>query len=149
MKTITALLACLLLLLLAACTSPAAQPPQTTPPAQENPDTSVETGIVNGGIVDIVIKDWMFLPANITVHVGDRVRWDNKMPFIKSIWMWGEAPSPAFKPGTTWSVIFTKPGFYKYRDQYQQDMEGNITVLPAENASDSNVQIAQTPNASA
>lgn len=126
MKT-NVLLCSLVVLLLAACTTPA--PVETQP-------TNASTDFLNPGYHEITIKNYAFTPKSITVYQGDRVKWINAMPFVKSVWIWGQPPSPAIKTGYSWSYVFTETGVYKYRDQFTQDMEGNITVLPYEQRPD-------------
>jgi plastocyanin len=114
------LLVILALVLLAACRSPQPTPENTT----ENQT------FLNPGYHEVVMDNFIYNPKSLTVYQGDRVKWINNMPFVKSVWIWGQDPSPIIKTGKSWSYIFTEPGFYKIRDQFAQDMEGNITVLP-------------------
>ena len=118
----------LLLLLLTACTP--------KPDVIDTQPTNSTTDFINPGYQEIEIKGYTFTPKAITVYQGDRIKWINNMPFVKSIWLWGMEPSTVIQPGKSSSYIFTETGFYKYRDQYQQDMEGNITVLPYEERPD-------------
>lgn len=119
----------LVVLLLVSCTTPAPVETQTN-------TTDGNTTFINAGYHEVIISGYTFTPKSITVYQGDRVKWINKMPFIKSIWLWGQDPSPIIKQGYSWSYIFTEPGIYKYRDQYTQDMQGNVTVLPYEERPD-------------
>ena len=114
------------LLLLAACT-------QNNAADSAGQTTNNITEFVNTAMHEVSISGFFFVPKNVTIYQGDRVKWNNRMPMIKSVWLWGEEPSPIIKPGRSWSFIFTEPGFYKYRDKLSQDMEGNITVLPYKN----------------
>lgn len=116
-----------LLLALIACSKPVEQPP-----AQNETNSS----FLNTGYYEVTIKEFTYAPKSLTIYQGDRVKWINQMPFVKSVWIWGESPSVDIRPGATWSYIFLDTGFFKIRDQYTQDMEGNITVLPYEERPD-------------
>lgn len=107
--------------LLTACTS--------TPTADvvQEPETPE---FINPGYHEITINNFMYSPKTLTVYQGDRVKWINQMPMVKSVWIWGMEPSPVIKGGKSWSYTFNEAGFFKYRDAFAQDMEGNITVLP-------------------
>lgn len=126
-----------MMVFLAACTAtptgnvvgPVEDPVDTYPVIEENP-------FINGGYHEIHIDGFHFTPKNITVYQGDRVKWINDMIFVKSIWIWGDAPGPIINPGKEWSTFFLEDGFFKYRDRFSQDMEGNITVLPYEERPD-------------
>jgi|GEM_PF-6531819 len=120
----------LLLVFLAAC---ARQPAEPRPAENVTGETPV---FLNPGYHEIVIKDFKYNPKSLTVYQGDRVKWINQMPFVKSVWIWGVEENFIISPGKSWSHIFTEPGFYKYRDRFAQDMEGNITVLPYEERPD-------------
>jgi plastocyanin len=134
------LLFSLFLLVIAAMTAckPAPEPVDTQP-------TNTTHNFLNPGYQEVVISGYMFTPKAITVYQGDRVKWINKMPFVKSIWLWGMAPSPVIQSSKSWSYIFTEPGFYKYRDQYAQDMEGNVTVLPYDERPDIKAKTQTSP----
>ena len=127
MKKIAFVFLAMALLALVACTKPApvVEPdPITVEPA----DNSSE--FLNTHLYTIHISDFAFTPKQITIYQGDRVKWTNDMPFVKSVWIWAMAPGPVISPGKSWSYIFNDVGFFKYRDQFAQDMEGNVTVLP-------------------
>ncbi|MBI4144775.1 cupredoxin domain-containing protein [Candidatus Woesearchaeota archaeon] len=123
-------LACILLMaaLLTACTS--------TPVADVVQESADTPEFLNTGYHEISINNFFYSPKALTVYQGDRVKWINQMPMVKSVWLWGMEPSPVIKPGKTWSYTFTETGLFKYRDQFTQDMEGNITVLPYEERPD-------------
>ncbi|HSU72993.1 MAG TPA: cupredoxin domain-containing protein [Candidatus Binatia bacterium] len=122
MKRLLALLC--IAVFLVACSKPAPEP--APEPVNESP-------FINAGYHEITISNYQYTPKSLTVHQGDRVKWINNMPFVKSVWIWAQDPSPVIRPGKSWSYIFNDVGFYRYRDQFTQDMEGNITVLPYEN----------------
>ena len=123
------LIALLLVLALVGCARPVMESPQNT--TEE---------FVNGGYHEVIIKDFVYAPKSLTIYQGDRVKWINQMPFVKSVWVWGEEPSPVIQTNKSWSFIFSETGFFKIRDQFSQDMEMNITVLPYEERPDINAQ---------
>lgn len=123
----------LLALLLTACSKPVEQPPVN----------ETNSTFINTGYHEITIRNFVYEPKSLTIYQGDRVKWINQMPFVKSIWIWGEAPSVDIRPGASWSYVFLDAGFFKIRDQYAQDMEGNITVLPYEERPDIKAKLEQ------
>jgi plastocyanin len=123
-----------LTLLLVAC-APAEEPTQPEEPVKE---------YVNTGFHQINISEWHFRPDSITVYEGDRIKFQNDMPFVKRVWIWGHEPSPIIRTGKSWSWTPTEPGFYEFRDYFQQYMDGNITVIAYEERPDIKAKLEQT-----
>ena len=123
-----------LLLILAGCTgSPTGSTVLNVPEVEVPEDGSV---FLSPELHRINISQWHFRPDTLTIYQGDTVKWRNDMGFVKQVWIWGEEPSPVIMPRKSWSFTFKEPGFYKFIDNFQQYMDGNITVLPYEERPD-------------
>ena len=131
----------ILLVFMAACTSTPTG--NVVGPVDTPEDGPEENPFLNPGYHEILISEFYFKPKSITVYQGDRVKWINDMPFVKRIWIWGQEPSGIIRPGRSTSVFMLEAGFFKYRDFYYQDMEGNITVLPYEERPDVKARFAE------
>lgn len=88
-------------------------------------------------LIDVETGSNYFSPKNITISVGDTVRWTNvsgshNVNGSQSIYPgnpqgFGNAVAPA---GWVYTYIFTIPGFYEYRcDPHSLFMTGSITVV--------------------
>jgi len=70
--------------------------------------------------VTVVEKNVQFVPANITITVGQTVTWVNQDPFAHDVTFqagFGSGGLGSQGPGQTWSYTFTQPGVYPYRCQ--------------------------------
>lgn len=75
-----------------------------------------QTGFA-GEVVTIITKDYKFQPDEVTVKVGDTVRWENvEKRQYHSVWFetLGDEPGDYFFPGEVRERIFVKPGDYHY-----------------------------------
>lgn len=97
-------------------------------------------------------ETFIFSPANITVSVGDTVRWINTdtVPHTSTsdddVW-----DSDNMDPKAEYSFTFEKPGAYPYFCAYHAGMEGTVTVKqaapPAATATPAPTTTAQPPTA--
>jgi plastocyanin len=75
-----------------------------------------------------------FVPANVTLNVGDEVTFTNKDTSNHQV-VCQTCPftSPVLKPGETFSFTFTKVGKFTYSDPLNKNKKGTATVkaLPA------------------
>ena len=81
--------------------------------------------------VEVAIKDFKFLPAEITVKQGDRVRWTNREKRqYHSVWFEKSGdPEPDYLfPNDTYERTFEKPGVFPYRCGPHPEMTGTVTV---------------------
>lgn len=84
--------------------------------------------------VTIIIKDFAFVPANVTVKVGTTVTWINQGPTPhtttaydqqgKKIW-----DSNILLKGQKYSVTFKSPGSFDYLCTLHPFMKGHLTVV--------------------
>ena len=67
----------------------------------------------------IVIKDYKFIPQEITIVQGQTLRWENREKRqYHSVWfeaLGEEEPEDYLFPEDTYERVFSKPGVYPYR----------------------------------
>jgi plastocyanin len=103
------------------CTS--SQPIQTVPPTN--------TTLV-GELNTIVIKNFAFSPANLTIKTGTTVTWLNQDVAVHQIESDSKIPvafiSDSLAHGASFRFTFTQPGNYTYHCIYHPTMKGTIIV---------------------
>lgn len=83
---------------------------------------------------EVMMANYAFSPATLTVHVGDTVTWmqHDQAPHDATT---TSAPvsfhSPQLSDGQSWSYTFRTPGTYAYYCSVHPDMRASVTVLPA------------------
>lgn len=100
--------------------SPVAAPP---PPAADAPAPAAPTA----GGSSVVIENFAFSPASLTVPVGTTVTWTNQdgsNHFVK----FSDAASDRMKKGATYTRTFTAAGIYTYECSIHPSMTGTIVV---------------------
>jgi plastocyanin len=91
------------------------------------------SGIARPKVVTIVIREFKFEPATLTVHVGDTVEWKNDDIVPHTATADGAAQKPAFDSGTmrkgaTWRYFARKKGTYNYTCMFDPNMKGKLIV---------------------
>jgi len=80
----------------------------------------------------VIIKDFKFVPQEITVKAGQTLRWENhEKRQYHSVWFQalGEAePEDYLFPEDSYERSFDKPGVYPYRCGPHPEMIGTVTV---------------------
>jgi plastocyanin len=80
----------------------------------------------------VIIKDFKFIPQEITIQVGQTLRWENREKRqYHSVWFeaLGEAePEDYLFPEDSYQRSFDKPGVYPYRCGPHPEMTGTVTV---------------------
>ncbi len=85
-----------------------------------------------GQTIEVVVQDYRFQPAELTIKAGGTVTWVNKekrtshsvvLPAAQG----GE--SERFFPDESWTYRFEKPGTYPYHCGPHPEMVGTITVI--------------------
>jgi plastocyanin len=114
----------------------APKPQEATPPAEEKAKT---TPLPGGGTlhqVTIFENTLKLTPPNITIHVGDTIRWenkDNKKHFLASVPGSGKTDKleifSLMPPGFVFEHTFTTAGIYPYFCFIHNQMRGEITVV--------------------
>ncbi|MDD1652986.1 MAG: cupredoxin family copper-binding protein [Methanomicrobiales archaeon] len=138
----------LLLLLSAGCTGTGTGQPgtvtPTTPPAPETtlpdggttPEEPVTTPTEVESVVEVLIRDFSFAPATLTVSAGTTVIWTNEDSVPHQV---ASDPHPAhtglpgllsepIPPGESYRFTFTQAGTYGYHCELHPSMTGTITV---------------------
>ena len=89
----------------------------------------------SGEVHEVITQKYQFVPAEITIKVGDTVRWVNKeRRAYHNVWFrdLGEKPVGEFFPGETYEKTFDTPGDYPYVCQPHEkshDMKGIVHVV--------------------
>jgi plastocyanin len=80
----------------------------------------------------VVIKDYKFIPQEITIKQGQTLRWENREKRqYHSVWfeaLGEEEPEDYLFPEDTYERMFPTPGTYPYRCGPHPEMLGSVTV---------------------
>ncbi|KJK42610.1 hypothetical protein UK23_36445 [Lentzea aerocolonigenes] len=79
----------------------------------------------------IPIARYSYVPATMTVNVGDVVTWTNQDQASHDV-AGGTFHSPMLAQGQSWSFTFTQPGTFDYICSVHPDMRASIVVRAAE-----------------
>jgi plastocyanin len=84
-------------------------------------------------VVTVVIAEFKFEPAAVTVHAGDTVEWKNGDIVPHRATADGEAQKPAFDSGTidtgaAWRYVARKKGTFNYSCTFHPNMKGKLIV---------------------
>jgi len=91
------------------------------------------SGNAQSSTITVIIRDFTFNPATVTVHTGDTVVWKNEDSVPHSATADTDAQKPAFdsgaiQKGTAWQFIARSKGTYKYTCTFHPNMEGTLIV---------------------
>lgn len=93
--------------------------------------SAAPTGERKAASITVDVDDMKFSPENVTVGVGDTVRWKFSDKAPHSVQGIGDKAmginSPIFDNGE-WSYTFTQPGTYRYLCTLHPEMRGTVTV---------------------
>jgi plastocyanin len=82
----------------------------------------------------VMMQNYAYSPATLTVRVGDTVTWMQHDDAPHDV-VTTSAPvafrSPRLSAGQSWSYTFRQPGTYTYYCSVHPDMRASVTVLPA------------------
>lgn len=101
-----------------------AKPMKTAPIAESAPAPAPAP--VAGGTT-VILKDYAYSPASLTVPVGATVTWKNEDGSNHFVNFAGES-SGRLKEGATYTKTFTSPGVYEYACQLHPQMKGTVVV---------------------
>ena len=106
----------------------ACAPSQPATPEQKTGKV-MEKAAGSGKVVSVAMKGFKFVPADVSVKVGDTVVWTNEDSVPHTV----ESSDKSFKSdelshGDTFSFTFTKAGKYDYICGIHQSMHGSVTV---------------------
>lgn len=90
------------------------------------------TSVASAKTVNVDISQAGFVPANVTLQVGDAVTFTNKDTANHQV-VCQTCPftSPVLKPNETYSFTFTKAGKFTYVDPLNKNKRGTATVTAA------------------
>lgn len=92
--------------------------------------------LADGSVVEVEMRDYGFHPAELEVTAGTTVRWVNaeRRTSHDAYFAGEDLGSERLFPGESWERTFGEPGIYPYhcRPHENRDMEGVVTVVPAE-----------------
>ena len=109
----------------AACGSPS-----VAPTAQPTAQPEVQPTAA-GGEVEIVISNFSFEPAELSISVGTTVKWTNKDSASHTVTSaTGDWDSGGLSKGQSFSRTFTQAGTFAYQCTVHPTMKGTITVTP-------------------
>ena len=93
---------------------------------------SATAGAGNDGETLVIIKDFKFIPQDITIKPGQTLRWENQEKRqYHSVWfevLGEEQPEDYLFPEDSYERSFDKPGVYPYRCGPHPEMTGTVTV---------------------
>jgi len=86
----------------------------------------------SGGETLVIIKDYKFVPQEITIKPGQTLRWENREKRqYHSVWfeaLGEDEPEDYLFPDDSYERSFDKPGVYPYRCGPHPEMTGTVTV---------------------
>ena len=78
---------------------------------------------------EVLIHGFMYLPAVMTVHVGDTVQWKNTDVVPHTVTAEDKSfSSVAIAPGATWKFVAKKAGTFPYSCTPHPNMHGKLIV---------------------
>ena len=81
--------------------------------------------------VEVTIQDYKFLPAEVRIKAGDKVKWINKEKRTSHSVLFPSEnglESERFFPDESWQRTFTQLGSYSYRCGPHEEMKGLVVV---------------------
>lgn len=104
-------------------------------PTPSTPAKGVSAGEIEGtegnvtaaenSIVDVEIRDYKYTPQNLTVKVGQTVRWTNKDTVLHDV-VGSGIESEYLQKGETFTYTFEETGTYQYICTIHPWMEGEV-----------------------
>ena len=82
------------------------------------------------GRAEIAMKNVAFAPAQVTVHVGDTVAWDNADIVAHTATSNEGGFDVSVPPGGNMTGVMTRSGTFGYICRYHPNMKGQIVVTP-------------------
>ena len=86
-------------------------------------------GIRQEGDLIVIVEDYAFIPAFVTVSVGTTAIWSNRDPELHTITSDEELFDGWIGPNETFSITFHEPGVFFYSCVPHDWMIGEITVV--------------------
>lgn len=104
--------------------------PEASTPAEEvnnGESAGTEETVTGSGsqIIDVEIKNYKYIPQNITVKVGQTVRWTNKDTVLHDV-VGSGIESDYLQRGEKFTYTFEEEGTYPYKCTAHPWMEGEV-----------------------
>ena len=100
-----------------------------TAPSDIKTEKSIEKTASSRNVVSVTIQGFKFLPADVTVKVGDVVVWANQDSVPHTVESSdGTLKSDELSKGDTYKFTFTKAGKYDYNCGIHKSMHGSVMV---------------------
>lgn len=115
----------------AAADAAAAQaPPMASMPPMSAATPMAQAAESSGATAAVDIRNFAFVPAQISVNAGARVVWTNRDDEAHLVVSTDGAfkPSPALDTDDTFAMVFDKPGTYPYFCAIHPMMRGTVVV---------------------
>lgn len=85
------------------------------------------SGVAQASTAQVLIKDFKFQPATITINKGDTVTWTHPGPATHTV-KFSDSESPGLTKGGTYSKTFDKTGTFNYECGIHPYMKGTVIV---------------------
>ncbi len=89
--------------------------------------TALLSGVAAASTAQVLIKDFKFQPATITIQKGDTVTWTHPGSASHTV-KFADSESPILKNGATYSKTFDTPGTFNYECGIHPYMKGTVVV---------------------
>jgi len=127
-STTLVLLAALALIAATGCPSPA-----SASQSASSEKAAPQSESAAAKVVTVLIRDFKFEPATVTVHEGDTVEWKNEDSVPHTATEAAEGKKPAFdsgylQTGAAWRYVAQKKGTYNYICTLHPNMQGTLIV---------------------
>jgi plastocyanin len=83
----------------------------------------------NGELINISISNFNFNPSDISIKIGDTVKWTNDDQAPHQIFLLGFV-SQVLNTGDSYSYTFKDGGIFDYHCNIHPSMTGNVSVKP-------------------
>jgi len=95
-------------------------------PGENNTENETPPGEIS--LVEISIQNNAFSQTDVSLHVGDSIKWSNLDERIHQVQILDVTSSPVLIPGASWTYVFTEAGTFQFRDADLPFMTGTVTV---------------------
>jgi plastocyanin len=85
------------------------------------------SGVASASTEQVLIKDFAFHPAQITIQQGDTVTWTHPGPASHTV-KFSDSESPILKNGGQYSKTFNDAGTFEYECGVHPYMKGTVIV---------------------
>ena len=98
------------------------------PPIRQTVRFIVQLTAPPSNMYEVNIHDFSYEPAEVRIHVGDRVTWTNEGNFPRTATSTGNFDSGSLGQGQSFTYMFNTPGTYEYFSVTYPIMRGTVIV---------------------